>query len=53
MSGLVNGKWVETMPAAEEIKDGKFVHLESAFRDVISPAEFPGRGGALSSLGRL
>ena len=48
MSGLVNGKWVETMPAAEEIKDGKFVRMESSFRDVISPdpgAEFPAEAG--------
>ncbi len=48
MSGLVNGQWVETMPAAEEIKDGKFVRMESAFRDVVSPdphAAFPAEAG--------
>ena len=44
MAGMVDGKWVDTMPAAEEIKDGKFVRIDSAFRDVLSPdpdAEFP------------
>lgn len=48
MSGLVNGKWVETLPAAEEIKDGKFVRMESSFRSSISPdpdAEFPAQAG--------
>jgi putative glutathione S-transferase len=48
MSGLVKGKWVETMPAAEEIKDGQFVRLESPFRDTISPdpeAPFPAQAG--------
>jgi len=48
MSGLVKGKWVETAPAAEEIKDGKFVRMESGFRDVISPdptAQFPAEAG--------
>jgi putative glutathione S-transferase len=48
MSGLVKGKWVETLPAAEEIKDGKFVRMDSTFRNVISPdpgAEFPAEPG--------
>jgi putative glutathione S-transferase len=48
MSGLVNGKWVETGPAAEEIKDGKFVRIESSFRDAISAdagASFPAEAG--------
>lgn len=48
MSGLVKGKWVETLPAAEEIKDGKFVRMDSTFRNVISPdpgAEFPAEAG--------
>ena len=48
MSGLVNGKWVETLPAAEEIKDGKFVRMDSTFRNHISPdpgAEFPAEAG--------
>jgi len=48
MSGLVNGKWVETLPAAEEIRDGKFVRMESTFRNTISPdpdTEFPAEAG--------
>jgi len=48
MSGLVKGKWVETMPAAEEIKDGKFVRMDSIFRDRISSdpgAAFPAEAG--------
>ncbi len=48
MSGLVKGKWVETAPAAEEIRDGKFVRIDSSFRDVISPdpgALFPAETG--------
>ncbi len=48
MSGLVKGKWVETMPAAEEIKDGTFVRMESAFRASVSPeadADFPAEAG--------
>jgi len=48
MSGLVKGKWVETMPAAEEIKDGRFVRMESAFRDAVSAdaeAQFPAEAG--------
>lgn len=48
MSGLVKGKWVETLPAAEEIKDGKFVRMDSTFRNVVSPdpdAEFPAEAG--------
>ncbi len=48
MSGLVKGEWVETEPAAEEIKDGKFVRIESSFRDIVSPdpgALFPAEAG--------
>ncbi|MBO9582152.1 MAG: glutathione S-transferase family protein [Sphingobium sp.] len=48
MSGLVKGKWVETMPAAEEIKDGTFVRMDSVFRDRISSdpgADFPAEAG--------
>ncbi|MBO9574910.1 MAG: glutathione S-transferase family protein [Sphingobium sp.] len=48
MSGLVKGKWVETMPAAEEIKDGKFVRMDSTFRDAVSAdpdGEFPAEKG--------
>lgn len=46
MAGLVNGKWVDTMPAAEEIKGGRFVRKDSTFREWISPdGEFPPEAG--------
>ncbi len=48
MAGMVDGRWVDTLPAAEEIKDGRFVRMDSLFRDVISPdpgAPFPAAAG--------
>lgn len=49
MAGMVDGKWMKTMPAAEEIgKDGRFRRKESAFRDQISAdpgARFPAEAG--------
>ena len=49
MAGLVEGKWVASLPAAEEIgKDGRFRRIDSSFRDVISPdpnARFPAEAG--------
>lgn len=48
MAGLVEGRWVDTLPAAEEIRDGRFVRMDSAFRDMISPdpaAAFPAEAG--------
>lgn len=46
MAGLVNGKWVDTMPAAEEIEDGQFVRKDSTFRGGIAPGgEFPPETG--------
>lgn len=42
MAGLVDGKWVETMPAAEEIEGGRFVRKDSSFRERISlDGQFP------------
>jgi putative glutathione S-transferase len=46
MAGLVNGKWVDTMPAAEEIEGGRFVRKDSIFRGRIAPdSEFPPEAG--------
>ena len=48
MAGLVDGRWVQTMPAAEEIEGGRFVRKESLFRGRISPdpdAQFPAEAG--------
>ncbi|MBT2186535.1 glutathione S-transferase family protein [Sphingobium nicotianae] len=48
MAGMVEGRWVASMPAAEEIKDGKFVRLDSLLRHVVSAdpgAEFPAEVG--------
>lgn len=49
MAGLVEGKWVDTVPAEEEVaKDGRFVREETRFRSVVSPdpgAEFPAEPG--------
>ncbi|HWK41680.1 MAG TPA: glutathione S-transferase family protein [Croceibacterium sp.] len=49
MAQLYKGKWVDTVPAEEEVgKDGRFRRADSAFRDVISPdptAEFPAEAG--------
>ena len=48
MSGMVNGKWVTTMPAAEEIEGGKFVRMDSLFRNAVSAdpaAEYPAEPG--------
>src|SRR5690606_28358716 len=49
MAGLVDGKWVDTLPAEEEVgKDGRFVRQDTQFRSVISPepgAEFPAEPG--------
>jgi putative glutathione S-transferase len=48
MAGMVDGRWVDTLPAAEEIKEGRFVRQDSLFRDIISPeadAQFPAEAG--------
>src|SRR3569833_3238997 len=48
MSGMVDGKWVTTMPAAEEIKGGKFVRMDSLLRDAVSAdpaAKYPAERG--------
>lgn len=48
MSGMVNGRWVTSMPAAEEIKGGRFVRMDSLFRDAISAApdaKYPAEAG--------
>lgn len=49
MAEMVNGKWVDTAPAAEEVgADGRFQRKDSAFRGTISPdpdAEFPAEAG--------
>jgi len=48
MAGMVDGRWVASMPAAEEIRDGKFVRMDSLFRKAISAdpdAEFPAQAG--------
>ena len=48
MSGMVDGRWVKTMPAAEEIKGGRFVRMDSLFRDAISAdpdATYPAEAG--------
>lgn len=48
MAGLVNGKWVTSMPAVEDIEDGRFVRKVSQFRDAISAdpnALFPAEAG--------
>ncbi|AKH42226.1 putative glutathione S-transferase [Altererythrobacter atlanticus] len=49
MAQLVDGKWMDTKPAAEEVgKDGQFRRMDSAFRDVIGledDAEFPAEAG--------
>lgn len=48
MAGLVDGNWVDSLPAAEEIKDGRFVRMDSLFRESISPdpqAAFPAQAG--------
>jgi putative glutathione S-transferase len=46
---LVDGKWVDSAPAAEEIgPDGRFRRIDSPLRNVISPdpgAEFPAEAG--------
>jgi len=49
MAEMVNGKWVDTAPAAEEVgKDGRFQRKDSTLRSTISPdpgAEFPAEAG--------
>lgn len=49
MAGLVDGKWVDTLPAEEEVgRDGRFVRQDTQFRSVISPepgADFPPEPG--------
>ncbi|WP_278392958.1 glutathione S-transferase family protein [Sphingobium yanoikuyae] len=46
MAGLVNGKWVDTMPAAEEIEAGRFVRKGSCFRELIAlDGAFPPEAG--------
>jgi putative glutathione S-transferase len=46
---MVNGKWVDTAPAAEEVgKDGRFKRKDSTLRSPISPdpdAQFPAEAG--------
>ncbi len=49
MAQMVDGKWVDTAPAAEEVgKDGRFQRKDSSYRGAISPdpdAEFPAEAG--------
>lgn len=46
MAGLVDGKWVATMPAAEEIEGGRFVRKDSSFHGKIAAdGEFPPEAG--------
>jgi putative glutathione S-transferase len=48
MAGLVEGRWVDSLPAAEEMRDGRFVRMDSAFRQAISAdaeAPFPAQAG--------
>jgi len=48
MAGLIEGRWVATLPAAEEIEGGRFVRMDSAFHDAVSPdpdAAFPAEAG--------
>jgi glutathionyl-hydroquinone reductase len=48
MAGLVEGRWADTLPAAEEIKDGRFVRMDSRFREAIAAdpaAPFPAESG--------
>ncbi len=48
MAGMVNGEWVDTMPAAEEIEGGRYVRKESQFRHSLSPdasAPYPAEAG--------
>ncbi|MBT2133289.1 glutathione S-transferase family protein [Croceibacterium sp. LX-88] len=49
MAQLVDGKWVDTLPAAEEIgADGRFRRIDSPLREWISPdpaASFPAEAG--------
>ena len=48
MAGLVEGQWVATLPAAEEMRNGSFVRAESAFRNAVSAdpdAVFPVEAG--------
>ena len=48
MSGMVDGRWVTSMPAAEEIKGGRFVRMDSLFRDAVSAdpaAKYPAEAG--------
>jgi len=45
MAGMVDGKWVATEPAAEEVKDGSFKRIDSSFRGTIGGADFPAEAG--------
>jgi putative glutathione S-transferase len=49
MAGLVDGKWVDTLPAAEEVgPDGRFRRIDSPLRDQVSAdpaAKFPAQAG--------
>ena len=49
MAQMVDGKWVDTAPAAEEVgKDGRFQRKDSSYRGAISSdpdAEFPAEAG--------
>ncbi|MBO9516631.1 MAG: glutathione S-transferase family protein [Porphyrobacter sp.] len=49
MAQLVDGKWIDTLPAAEEIgADGRFRRIDSPLREWVSPdpaAEFPAEAG--------
>jgi putative glutathione S-transferase len=45
---MVDGKWVASLPAAEEIKGGRFVRMDSLFRNAVSAdpaAQFPAEAG--------
>lgn len=48
MAGMVEGRWVDSLPAAEEIQSGRFVRKDSAFRSIISSGKvgnFPAVAG--------
>lgn len=54
MAQMVDGKWVDTAPAAEEVgKDGRFQRKDSSFRGTILPdadAALPALAGYLREL---
>lgn len=48
MSGMIDGRWVTSLPAAEEIEGGRFVRMDSLFRDAVSAdpsAKYPAEAG--------